>query len=64
MRIASASPQLAVVEGASLPPNRVFAPVCDHDATGVGDRPDRGVRMRGDECGVLPVATGARGLSR
>ena len=52
------------VEGAFLPPKRMFAPVvCDHDATGVGERPDRGVRMRGDECGVLPVATGARGVS-
>ena len=48
--------QPATVEGASLPPKRVFAPVCDNDTTGVGDRPDRGVRMRVDECGVLPVS--------
>ena len=42
---------------------RVFAPYAATEPHGVGDRATRRVYMRCAECGVLPVATGARGVS-
>ena len=41
----------------------VFAPYAATEPHGVGDRAARGVYMRCAECGVLLVATGARGVS-